>query len=172
MSELLLTLAHLPLFFFPVKALLKSVDLSLVRVQSVSDALDAGSLFLNGVAMFTNAAFESLAVRARFELNESLLLVDSLTFLLHGLFKQLTLGICISAIISILFTLSRASWLLGLLSCVLVCFLRRYSPQLIFLELAESIGIRYNLPLDRLYVLLSLTILHPDDREDLTDLPQ
>ena len=85
LPELFLALAHFSLFLFPVEALLECVDLALVLVECVGDALDRGSLLLDIVAMISNAALEGLPILAGLELNESLLLVDCLTLLLDGL---------------------------------------------------------------------------------------
>ena len=85
LPELFLALAHFSLFLFPVEALLESVNLSLVLVECIGDALDHASLLLDIVTMISNAAFEDLTIGTRLELNESLLLVDCLTFLLNGL---------------------------------------------------------------------------------------
>ena len=85
LPELFLALAHFSLFLFPVEALLECVDLALVLVECVGDALDRGSLLLDIVAMISNAALEGLPILAGLELNESLLLVDCLTLLLDSL---------------------------------------------------------------------------------------
>ena len=85
LPELFLALAHFSLFLFPVEALLECVDLALVLVECVGDALDRGSLILDIVAMISNAALEGLPILAGLELNESLLLVDCLTLLLDGI---------------------------------------------------------------------------------------
>ena len=91
------------------------------------------------------------------------MLVDSLTLLLHGIFQLLALGISIGVGISlVLLSVSCHSWVLGLLACV-IDGLSGGRTHLLFLHLAEGIRVFINLSLDRFYVLLSLTILHPDD---------
>lgn len=162
LPELFFALAHFSLFLFPVEALLECVDLSLVLVECVGDALDRGPLLLDTVAMVSNATFEGLPIGTRLELNESLLLVNSLTLLLDGLLKLLLSGICVRISIVLLF-FGLGSGLLGLLGLILLSACRGCCSQLIFLHLAESIGVCSHLSLDRLNILLCLTVLHPDD---------
>ena len=171
LAELLFTLANLSLFLFAVEALLESINLTLVIVQGVSDSLDTASLLLNIGAMFTDTTFKLLALSALLELNECLLLVDSLALLLDGLFELLARGISICVCISlVLFRVSRRR-VFRLLSCV-IDRLGGSRTHLLLLHLAEGIRVLLNLSLDRFYVLLCLTILHPDDGEDLANLPQ
>ena len=168
LPELFLPLANFPLFLLPIEALLECVDLSLVLVQGVGDALDLGPPLLDNGAVLSDVAFEGLPRGAGLELDERLLLVDGLPLLLDGLFELLVSGVRISITIRVvLFILSLGSSgrILALLgsSSVLLGALRRCSAQLILLELAEGFGVRGHLPLDRLNILLCLSILHTDD---------
>jgi hypothetical protein len=80
---LLLPLPHLALLLLAIKALLECIDLTLVLIERVSDVSDLASLVLDDATMVANAALKVLAICALLELNESLLLVDSLALLLN-----------------------------------------------------------------------------------------
>jgi len=174
LAQLIFSLTDLAFILFPIEASLQSIDLTLVAVKSVSDALDPASLVLNGRTMLSDVPFKLLPFRARLELNESLLFVDSLTLLLHSFLKLLASSISISVSIGlVLLSLSLGSrWVLGLFRCIWVGTLRRSCPHLLLLHLTEGVWVSFNLPLNRLYVLLSLAILHPDHGEDLANLSQ
>ena len=170
LSELLFTLAHFSLLLLSIEALLKCIDLTLIRVESVSDRLDTRTLFLNRVTMITDMSLELLTIRAGLELDERLLLVNRLTLLLYSFFMLLACSVSISTFISILLLTISLSWLFSLLCALLVCALSGLSSHLVLLHLTESIWIGLNLSLDSFDILLRLAILHPDDRKDFTHL--
>lgn len=72
----------------------------------------------------------------------------------------------------VLLAVGLGCWLLRLLGAVLVDALSGRGTHLILLHLLEGVRVGLDLSLDRVDVLLRLTVLHPDNREDFADLPE
>ena len=171
MAKLFVPQAHLALLFFTIEALLQVIDFTLVLVQGVGDVFDLRSLVLKVAAVISDATLKALAFFALFELNESLLLVDRLTLLLDSFF------VCrgsISGIFILLFTINSFSGCSRLLLLLLIIAfaLSRSRTHLLLLHNTEGLGVGLNLALDSFDVLLVLTILHADQRENFSDFPQ
>lgn len=164
-------MADLPLIFLSVDLCFQLINRGFRRVKHSCNLLDPQLARLGGVSLVNDPLFDCVPLLREFEFNEGGLLIKevALCFLCFGWLTILLtvgkIGMASSCIFDLLcdFFPSSAEFFAALFGSL---------AFLLLLQLLESLGVSFNLPPNRLHILLGASVLESDVGEDLAHSPE
>lgn len=163
---MLVAKSNLPFFLLAVKTSFQGIDRSFVLIQGICYIFYLRSPLFDRVSTLPNAIFKGLTFFACLELHKGLLLVNRFTLLFDCPIELLLAA-------DVIFIGTQGGNTAGIFGLLFQSRRRvaqttsNQRPSLFFLYLFKGVRILRHLPLNSLDVLLCLSVLHSDARENL-----